>query len=122
MENGENKSITLDDLSAMIKEGFDGVDKRFEDVDKRFEGIETRMATKEDLQALATKEDLGKLRSDLIDYIAKQNMHLKGDLVVLLRGEDKKLFALVELLVKKSLLSREEAQQVTKLEPFPQAM
>ncbi len=121
MENAGKTQLTIDDLAAIVKIGFDDIGERMATKDdlKAF-------ATKDDLKAFATKEDLtseiGKLRSDMIDYIAKENMLLKGDLVVLLRGEDKKLFALIELLVKKSLLSRDEAQQVAKLEPFPQAM
>ena len=39
----EERRITIDDLAAMIKKGFDGVDKRFADltehVDKRFEDV-----------------------------------------------------------------------------------
>lgn len=111
-----NASVTLDDLASMVKAGFDDITQR--------------MATKEDLSReisklraeMATKEDLGKMRSEMIDYMAKQNMELKGDLIVLMRGGDRKLFALIELMVEKSLLSRGEANRVTKLEPFPQAM
>ena len=36
----ENKKITIADLALMIKNGFDGVDKRFDEVDKRFDKVE----------------------------------------------------------------------------------
>lgn len=38
----ENHNITIEDLAVMIKDGFDGVDKRFEQVDKRFEQVDKR--------------------------------------------------------------------------------
>jgi hypothetical protein len=53
------QKVTTDELARMIKEGFDDMHEH-----------------------MATKEDLGKLRSDMIDYIAKQNMELKGDLII----------------------------------------
>lgn len=112
MDQNILQSMTIEDLAVMVKAGFDDVTQR--------------MATKEDLNAFATKEDLtrevGRLRSDIIDYIAKQNMELKGDLVLLLRGEDRKLFTLIEVMVEKNLLSRIDANRITKLEPFPQAL
>lgn len=109
--------MTIDELALIVKACFDDISQRMatkEDIKD--------MATKEDLKAFATKEDLGRLRSDLIDYIAKQNMELKGDLVVLLRGEDRKLFTLVEIMVERNLLTKADANRITKLEPFPQAV
>ena len=100
--------MTIDDLGIIVKAGFD-------DVAREIGEIRSEMATKDDL----TRE-IGKLRSDMIDYIAKQNMELRGDLVVLMRGEDRKLFTLVEIMVEKNLLSKTDANRVTKLEPFPQ--
>ncbi len=109
------QEITNEELARMIKEGFDDVNERMatkEDL-KAF-------ATKEDLKAFATKEDLGKFRSDMIDHIAKQSMELRGDIVVLMRGEDRKLVTLVEILVEQNILSKSDALRVTRLEPFPQ--
>ena len=53
-----NGSVTLDDLASMVKTGFDDITQR--------------MATKDDLKGMATKEDLGKLRSDMINYIVSR--------------------------------------------------
>lgn len=111
MQNEEQKQpVTLDDLATMIKDGFDD--------------IHEKMATKEDLAELRKdfKVDLGELRSGMFDYIGKQNIELKTDLVILMRGEDKKLFSLVELLVEKGLIAKAEANKITKLEPFPQGV
>ncbi len=38
----QTKKMTLDDLARMVKQGFDGVDKRFDLVDGRFCDIDTR--------------------------------------------------------------------------------
>ena len=64
--------ITIDDLAAMVKRGFDSMDKRFDAVDKRSD----QMATKDDLHALEQKVDAGfahmnarldTIRSDISD-------------------------------------------------------
>lgn len=48
------KKLTIDDLAAMVKRGFDAVDKRFD-----------QTATKEDLNQFATKEDLHALEQKM---------------------------------------------------------
>lgn len=40
-----DKNISIDDLAAMIKHGFDGVDKRFDKVEDRLESIEKLILT-----------------------------------------------------------------------------
>ncbi|MDO8571665.1 MAG: hypothetical protein Q7R79_03215 [bacterium] len=80
------------------------------------QGLKKNMATRQELN-----EALGKLRSDFIDYMDKQLLDLKGDLVVIMKSEDRKLCALIELLVHKSILTASEAKTIVKLEPFPQA-
>jgi tetrahydromethanopterin S-methyltransferase subunit G len=37
------KKITINDLGEMIKEGFDGVDKRFDKVENRLDNLERSM-------------------------------------------------------------------------------
>lgn len=115
MEEEKKQSVTLEDLAGMVKAGFDEIYKEFDEVHKQMGSMATTMATKDDLS-----REVGKLRSDMIDYIAQQNMQLKGDLIVLMRGEDKKLFSLVELLVEKNIISKADANRVTNIQPFPQ--
>jgi hypothetical protein len=66
------------------------------------------------------KEDMGRLRSDFIDYLDKRLLDLKGDLVVIMKSEDRKLGALIEILVHKNILTASEAHGIIKMEPFPQ--
>lgn len=112
MDNN-NQPITLDDLAGMMKHGFDDLSGKMNSMEGRIESIEKTMVT---------KDDLGKLRSDMIDYIAKQNLELKTDLTIIMRGEDRKLFSLIELMVEKHLITKDDANRVTKLGPFPQAI
>lgn len=79
--------------------------------------LKENMATKQELE-----EKLGKLRSDMIDYMDKKFFDQRGDLIMLMRGEDKKLFFLVDLLVKKNVLDESEAKSIARMEPFPQTV
>lgn len=63
------KKITIENLAAMVKRGFDSVDVRF-----------NQMATKEDLQALreemATKEDLQATKTEMEDGFRAVNRRI----------------------------------------------
>lgn len=37
------KKITINDLGAMVKHGFDAIDKRFDKIDKRFDVVDQRL-------------------------------------------------------------------------------
>jgi len=116
-------------LTKIIQQGFGDVEKRFQCVDKRFEGIDKRfekiektMATKDDLKAMATKKDLGKLNIELRDFIDNKLVDLKGDLIVLMRKEDSKLTDLIKILKQKSILTDKEADGILSSEPFAQLL
>ncbi|MEK7649097.1 MAG: hypothetical protein AAB400_04280 [Patescibacteria group bacterium] len=73
MSQATPQDITNVELARMIKEGFDNtaskedlarVEGRMTSVEGKITSIEAKMATKEDL-----KNEIGKLRSDMIDYI-----------------------------------------------------
>lgn len=38
----KKKNVSIDDLAVMIKQGFDGVDKKFEGVNGKFEGVDKK--------------------------------------------------------------------------------
>lgn len=90
--------------------------------------LEARMASKEDLIKLeariearmATKDDLAKLEVKMVtkDYLDEKLFDLKGDLVVMIRKEDHKTTAIVELLNKKKVFTNTEAKSILRLEPF----
>src|SRR3989338_6159239 len=78
-------SEQITELANYVDKRFDGVDKRFDGMDHRLNKIEATMVTK--------------------DYLDDKLADLSGDLVVLLRKEDKKLGALIEELVSNKVIS-----------------
>lgn len=69
----------------------------------------------------ATKQDLAKLKHDILDSMDEKLADLKGDLTILMRKEDKKVVELINVLKEKEVLSLEEAEKLLALEPFPQS-
>jgi len=114
-------AVTTNEIMDFLKENM-ATKNDIKDLQGQVNEIKSTMATKDDIKNMATKDDLGKLRSDMIDYMDKKFFDFRGDLVILARGEDKKLFFLVDLLVKKNVLSEHEAKSLAKLEPFPQSV
>ncbi len=55
-------------------------------------------------------------------YLDDKLADLKGDLTVLMRKEDTKLKALVEILAEKKVLNEEDKKRIFTMEPFPQLM
>lgn len=112
---------TIGDVLEAINEFSTNVDKRFDTLETRVTRIEETMVTKDDLRYEVDRLDskIGKLRSDLIDYIADQNMNLRGDIIQVVRGEDRKVVSLVQLLVQKSLITKKEAEGIVAMQPFP---
>jgi hypothetical protein len=46
---------------------------------------------------------------------------LKGDLIIMMRKEDRKLGALIGLLAQRKVISEKDAKQILSLEPFPKS-
>ncbi len=73
---------------------------------------------------LSAKQDLeksqNKLKMDIIDAMDNKLVDLKGDLVILMRKEDKKVTALIGLLTERKIISMDDAKQLLGMEPFPQ--
>jgi hypothetical protein len=80
-------------------------------------------ATKADLELvredMATKADLGKMKHEIFDHQDEKMADLRGDLVVLMRKEDRKMSRLCEMLKEKDILADEEIQEILGMEPFP---
>ncbi len=67
------------------------------------------------------KDELDKKVSNLVtkDYLDEKLSDLTGDLSTLMRKEDRKLGAPIELLKTKQVISDDDAKQILSLEPFP---
>jgi len=82
------------------------------------------MATKADLEQIreemgGMKADLGKMKHEILDHMDEKMSDLRGDLVVLMRKEDKKMVRLCEMLKEKDILADEDIQEILGMEPFP---
>lgn len=84
------------------------------------EHMVTKEELKEDLKGFATKEDLRKMQEEILDGVDEKLFNLRGDLVMITRGEDRKIAGLIGLLQNKSIISKKEAQALLMMEPFPQ--
>lgn len=85
------------------------------------EFLEEYMVTKEEHNQLSQK--LNQTKLDLLDAMDEKLGNLKGDLVVLMRKEDQKVNDLIKLLVlvKRKLISDNEAVTLIETRPFPQS-
>ena len=98
-----NQKMTIEDLAIITKKGFDEVDKRFEAVDKRLEKIEQRIIQ------LPTKE-----------YLDDKLADLRGDIILLLRREDKRLQILIDKLREKNILQDKDIKELETTKIFVQ--
>lgn len=73
---------------------------------------------RDQVQKLEVKVNQVKL--DLIDAMDEKIGALKGDLVVMMRSEDKKLNSLVHLLAERKVLDDMAVHSILTMQPFPQ--
>ena len=82
--------------------------------------IKDNAAAHDDIDRLDIRMDSLEAKMVTKDYLDDKLADLRGDLVVLTRKEDAKVRTLVEIMLGKQLISREEANKVLAMEPFPQ--
>lgn len=95
-------------LTQVVKSSFDTVDRRFDETEKHFDN---KIVT-----------EIGKAKLEILDAMDDKLVNLKGDLILLMRGEDKKLLRLVNLLKIKNILTKDETEGILKMQPFPQTI
>ena len=123
------KEFTINDLALMVAKGFRGVDEKFAKVDERFERIDKRFEKIDEkferidkrFETMASKEDLKKMELDLKDHLDEKLGELKGDLVAIIRKEDKKIIFLADLLTEKNIVNN-KINKIFKMEPFPRTI
>jgi len=77
--------------------------------------MQEHMVTKQDLDF-----GLKDMEHRILDSMDDKMADMKGDLVILMRKEDRKVTDLINLLSQKEVISNEEAGALLALEPFPQ--
>ena len=109
MEQETKKSEILEAINSFAND----TEKRFDKVDQRFDKVES------DVSEL--KSDVGTLKDQMVtkDYLDDKLADLKGDLIILIKKEDKKLGELVEILREKNLLNDDDLKRILGMEPFP---
>lgn len=83
-------------------------------VEERFDFLEA------DVTGL--KADVAQIKATMVtkDYLDEKMADLRGDMVVLTRKEDKKVVAIIELLVERNIIAAVDAKRILGMEPFPQ--
>ena len=100
-----NNEPTLHDVLGAISTFSSSVDDRFDEVQSEISGI---------------KGEITSIRSQMVTkvYLDDKLSDLRGDLVVLVRKEDRKLAAVVNELVKRDVFDEATAERIFELEPF----
>ena len=113
--------METDGLARAVKAGFDGVDKSFDGVDKRFDGVDKRFDGV-DKRLNGIDKRLSRVESTMVnkDYLDEKLADLRGDIVILLRKEDRKLEALIEKLKKKHIITDKDIKELQEIQIFAQ--
>ena len=111
---------TIQDVLEAVNAASSATEGRFSELKYEMGSMKSEMATKADLATMATKADLNRLELKIIDAMDEKLGDLKGDLIVLMRKEDKKVTALIGLLTERKIISMDDAKQLLGMEPFPQ--
>ena len=96
----ENRLDTMNGRMDKIDGRMDKIDGRMDKIDGRMDKIESTMVTK--------------------DYLDEKLADLKGDITIELRGEDRKLAALVDILRTRQVITNDDAKQILSMKPFPE--
>lgn len=112
----EQHDVTTGEIMEFLKDHM--VTKEdFDTLKGEVGGMKAAMVTREDLTREISKQKL-----DILDGIDDKIANLKGDLVVLMRKEDRKVITLIGLLREKQVISEDEAKSLLGMEPFPQVL
>jgi hypothetical protein len=120
-------SAVRQEASANRQEILEAIGTFAEQVDLRFERIEGDLSSlKKDVSSLKTdmssmKTDMVSVKSQMVtkSYLDDKLADLKGDMVSMLRKEDKKVNKLIDVLAEKAVLTPGEAKQVLANKVFP---
>jgi len=104
----KNNAVTKTEFNERLKETHEMVSF-----------IKDNAVTKTEFNEL--KGRVGRIESNMVtkDYLDKKMADLRGDLVSLVRKEDNKVGAVVNLLNKKKVFEDEETDEIKRMEPFP---
>lgn len=112
MQNSDKNEIMggIAEIKNGIAEILQAIGHYSNTVENRFQTIESKLTNVE-----------GKLETDMAtkEYMDERVSEIKGELIGIIRKEDKKLVSAVEKLEHKSVFSMEDSQEIAAMEPFP---
>jgi len=122
MNNEPTNQDILDVLQAFagsVDHRFESIEQRFEKIDQRFEKIDLRF-NKIDQRFDKIESNVSTIKATMVtkEYLDDKMFDLRGDLVSLVRKEDRKLAAVVDELVKRDVFDDATAHRIFELEPF----
>ncbi|TAL49899.1 hypothetical protein EPN81_04285 [Patescibacteria group bacterium] len=95
------------------------------------EFLQDHMVTKEEFRGEINRLDskinqldgkINQTKLDILDAMDEKLGSLKGDLIVMMRNEDKKVTMLIEILKQKNVLDKNDVDALSVLQPFPQSI
>lgn len=113
MEFLQEHMVTREEFSQLATK-VDGLEIKVDGLETKVDGLEIK------IDGLSQKINITKL--DLLDAMDDKLANLKGDLIILLRKEDKKVDHLIKLLEEKSIISPQDALSLLDIRPFPQSV
>ena len=114
MTSTSNNEPTITDVLDAVNEFATKTEERFGLMETRFDTMETRFDTME------TRLDRIEATMVTKDYLDDKLADLRGDIIMELRHEDKKVVALIEVLRNRNVISTDEAKNILGMKPFPQ--
>jgi chromosome segregation ATPase len=111
----DKKIISIDKRFDKLEERFNKLESRFDKLEERFNKLESRFDKLE--------ERVVRIEATMVtkEYLDDKLADLRGDIVLLVRKEDKKLGAVVQELVDQKITTQKTANKILAMEPFPQS-
>ena len=116
-----NDEPTIYEVLTAINDYATHTDQQLGEIKAEIGGIKTEIGgIKTEIGGIKT--DIKSMKTEMVtkSYLDDKLSDLRGDLTVLMRKEDTKLKALVDILTEKKVLSIEETHRIFSMEPFPQ--
>ncbi|MBI5654082.1 hypothetical protein HZC53_00280 [Candidatus Uhrbacteria bacterium] len=107
-------------LAETVQELSDKMDDGFEKVNSRIGGLDARVNSL-DSKTTSLESRLGRIEATMVtkNYLDDKLGDLKGDMVSMMRKEDRQVGRLVDVLTDKKVLTAAESRDVRSFRPFP---
>ena len=128
------QKMTLEKLALITKKGFDGVDEKFKNIDEKFKNIDEKFKNIDenfknidknfkniDEKFKNTDEKINTLPDkEFVENAVNSGVaEIRKSLVVIVKKENKKMDALIEILKKKKILNKNDLSLLSKIVVFP---